>query len=242
MKIDIVKKALFVSALLIASALSASATTTPTVHVTRAEAAPAVTTTATPAPAVTTGTVIGSPATSLATNIGPTNLISLLGGGASAQQLASDVAGFFADAQPYLSNSIGTIDAALLYDKTLPKGKIGGFLGATIPVSQQAAIGFGGAYLGNTWYDATLNIKLGMTLSLPFIGKYYGWAGSGPDYNFRAKSIGAWNALGVEKDWDLGKLFGSTTSAYLGGGFFVGNDSTTAGAFEGLYLALTAHY
>lgn len=141
-----------------------------------------------------------------------TNLIQLIGLSPSLQQIGSTILNAFTDAQPYISNDIVDLAAGGLYNKSLASGKFGGFLEADIPTYQQMGIGVGAAYLDNTLFDATVNLKLGTTATLPVIGKVYMWAASGPDYAFahrvgkvtEAGGIGAYNFVGAEKDWDVG--------------------------------------
>ena len=113
-------------------------------------------------------------------------------------------------------------------NKGIPRGKIGGFLDASVPVTQQSAIGFGGAYIGNQWFDATVNLKLGTTFQYPLVGKVYNFVASGPDWAFHSKyglqtGVGAYNFAGVEKTWDLSKKWNLTV------GFAVGDISQLPG-------------
>ena len=135
-----------------------------------------------------------------------TNLVQLLGLPSELTQVWNAAGTALSDVQPFISNSIVQVDTGALYDSSLAKGKVGCFLDATVPTTQQTAVGFGGAYLDNTWLDANVTLKLGTTITkLPYIGPVYGWVASGPDYNFKTRSIGAYNFAGLSKSWDISK-------------------------------------
>lgn len=148
-----------------------------------------------------------------AANTGPSNLGQLLGLSPSATQLGSDFGAFFVDAVPYVSNDIVNLQVGGLYDKSLAHGKIGGFADIGVPISQQASLGFGGAYIGKQWFDGTVNLKLGSTFTWPVIGKWIGpvyhAVSSGPDYDFHTTkgqtAIGAFNMMDSIKKFDISK-------------------------------------
>jgi hypothetical protein len=213
-----------VFSLLLASSLSILAQTNPPVPVNTQR------TTGTPpaSSAVTTNVAAGT----------ITNLTGLLGLGDTATQLANDALSAFVDAQPYLSNSIVQVDTAVLYNKSAGYGAFAGF---EIPTSQQTAIGFGGAYIGKTFYDATLNLKLGTTVQVPLFGSCYSYVASGPDYNFSKHSIGAYNFAGIFKKWDVYHN-AKGNGFYLSIGPTVGNISTLQGVTYGGTMSLTYHW
>jgi hypothetical protein len=177
----------------------------------------------------------------LSTNT-PSNFLQFAGASSSVQQLFSDASSVFYDAQPYITNDIVQFDAGILYNKAMASGsKLGGFADVNIPTTQQLAIGFGGAYIGRQWLDATVNIKLGTTWSWPLIGKVYAWVAEGPDYNFQSKGIGAYSFAGVTKGWDVytgSKGQHLMLSADVG----VGDVSTFAGTDILLGLSVNYHY
>ena len=137
-------------------------------------------------------------------------------------KVASDFLAALADAQPYVSNNTYTIEAGMMYNGTLPKGQMGGFMDVQVPVAGQTSIGFGGAYINDTWYDANIAAKVGTTINwitnTPLIGKYIGpvytYASSGPDWSFKTHSVGAYNVVGFIKAWDIS----SKWNLSIGGG------------------------
>jgi hypothetical protein len=136
----------------------------------------------------------------------PTNIVQLLGLPTGLTQVGQAIGTALVDVEPFISNSIVQVDCGALYNSTDTKGKVGCFLDATIPTTQQTAVGFGGAYLDSQWLDANVTLKLGTTVTkLPYIGPVYAWVASGPDYNFKTRSIGAYNFAGFTKQWDISK-------------------------------------
>ena len=172
----------------------------------------------------------------------PTNLLGLLGGGGAGQQLWSDIENVFDDAQPYITNDIVNLDVVGLYDKSLTDGKFGVFSDVNVPMTQQSAIGFGAGYINRTFMDATVNLKLGTTFNYPFIGKVYNWAGSGPDYNFKVRKIGAWNALGAQRTWSVWSSSSSKEGLNLSANVGVANESTVPGVMVLAGPTLSLHW
>ncbi len=168
----------------------------------------------------------------------PTNAVQLLGLPPSLAQISCAVENALADAGPYETNSIIDADVGGLYDSALSKGKqYGAFTVLTLwQPAQQMSVGLGGAYIGGQWLDANMSIKIGTTTSLPYIGKVYAWASSGPDYSFKARAIGAYNFAGLLKNWDIGKQF------YLGVSYGVGNISTLPGVIQEFGIHLSRHF
>lgn len=200
----------------------------------------------------TGATVTVSPGTngSLSTNanvtvttstVTPTNISQLLGFSPSFQQLLSDATGVFNDVSPYITNDIVQIDTGILYNRAAKGGNLGAFADVNVPVSQQANVGFGGAYLDNTWLDATINIKLGTTFNWPVVGKVYAWVASGPDYNFKEKQIGAYDFAGLFKTWDIYHNAGGVGwNIGLNGG--IGDISSFPGTCYLLGVSVNAHF
>jgi hypothetical protein len=132
------------------------------------------------------------------------------------------------DASPYISNDIVNVDVGMLYNSSDKHGKVGAYLGASVPTSQQTAIGIGGFYLDNHFGNATVNLQLGTTMSNVFLlGKVYTFIASGPDYDFskdpltgKAYGIGAYNAAGFEKSWDFGGITPGVTPKWYQGWIF----------------------
>jgi len=152
--------------------------------------------------------VVTNPPTIL---VASTNVGQLLGVPPSVIKGWNGFLGGLVDAAPYISNDIVNVDFGALYNSSDKHGKFGGYLAASVPTSQQSAIGVGGFYLNNQLGNATVNLTLGTTVSnLPILGKVWTFASSGPDYDFtkdpstgKAFGIGAYNAFGVQKTWEL---------------------------------------
>lgn len=110
-----------------------------------------------------------------------------------------DVGAFFKDAQPYFTNNqirLGGYGAYI-------GGHPGGIFALSVPVSDQVSLGIAGAYLHNTWYDASLGINFGVTKTLPLVGDVRLWAETGPGYNFHSRDAIAQSATGATKKWSL---------------------------------------
>lgn len=122
----------------------------------------------------------------------------------------------FVDAAPYVSNSIVSLDTGMLYNKSDTHGKLGAYLAATVPISQQAGIGIGGFYQNRQFGNGEVSLTLGTTVSnFLGVGKLFGpvftFVSSGPDYDFakgsdgKAIGVGSYNAAGFKKRIALGK-------------------------------------
>lgn len=120
------------------------------------------------------------------------------------------------DAQPYIGNKVFAIEAGTLYNSGDKKGKFGGFLDVTVPISQQVGVGIAGGYLNGHWLDASVNVQLGTTISLPYVGDVFGYIADGPEYDFQAKSLGAYNFAGAIKKFPISKTSTFTIGAAVG--------------------------
>lgn len=145
-------------------------------------------------------------------------------------QLGTDAWNFFQDAQPYFTNQTLRLESGPLYNN----GHWGGTVNLLVPVTSggQVAIGFGGAYLNGSWYDASLGVNLGTTWKVPVLGYVYSWVETGPAYNFRQKHALAQNFVGATKKWDLYKGIGISLSG------MVGNISDLSGPCYGALLGV----
>lgn len=142
-----------------------------------------------PAPVATNAPA--PPATNLLQSIGLTSL----GAGWSAFSQG------FVDDLPYISNRVVSVTAGALYNPSDKHGKVGGFIGVSVPMTSQTDLGLGGFYLNKQIGNAEASINLGMTVSNfmglgKLIGPVFTSTGAGPDYNF-------------SKDPATGKAFGT---------------------------------
>jgi hypothetical protein len=90
----------------------------------------------------------------------------------------------------------------------------------------QVSVGAGALWLDSTFYSFSGNIQLGKTTTL-FGRKFYGWAESGPMYNFKLKQAGIQSMAGVTYGFDV---YGGH-NLYLSG--MVGNISDRSGPVYG---------
>ena len=167
-----------------------------------------------------------SPASAQSTNAAPTNApapfqsssnwMQLIGLPPALQAGLSTIGAGLLDAEPYISNKVASIETGAFYDSSLSKGKLGFFLDGSVPLTQQTGVGIGGAYLGNHWLDATVNLQLGTTVTIPYLGQVYSYVSSGPEYDFNAKTLGAYNFAGAIKKFDLSKTWTLTVGAGAG--------------------------
>lgn len=147
------------------------------------------------------------------------------------------------DTKPYFSNDIGNFALGGLYDKAIPKGKLGMFAMATVPTSlvasNQTSVGFAGCYLGKQWLDANVTLQLGTTVNkLPLLGSVYLYVASGPDYNFQTRSVGAFNFAGFQ--YNLFPHASKTWYFSINGG--AGNVSTFPGTVWELGFQASKHF
>lgn len=179
-----------------------------------------------------------SPASVSAINaaVTPTNVFQWIGLPSGFQGVLGSIQGALNDAQPFIANDMLHLDVGGLYNRHATRGQYGGFIDALIPgaIAKQTSVGFGLAYLDNQWLEANVNLQLGTTMTLPVIGKLYAWVASGPDYNLKTRSIGAYNFAGALKAWKLPKLplLGGNWNLLVSGG--LGDFSTIPGTtYEG---------
>lgn len=134
-----------------------------------------------------------------------TNVItaSALPGGTA--QLVGDIYNYFVDASPYF----GTNKSVRIVTDALNCGTSwGGFAQAYIPLSAsgQANIGFGGAYIKGSFYDATTSLNWGTTWTIPLINQQiYTFLESGPGYNFKLKEPIEQSFAGIAYKFKIGK-------------------------------------
>jgi hypothetical protein len=145
-----------------------------------------------------------------------TNVTQLLGLPASWASVGSLVESTFVDAEPYISNGIVTVEAGALYDSAAVKGRYGGFLDATVPMSQQSSIGIGAEYLNHKIIAGQVAVTLGTTTTLPVIGQVYAAVSTGPSVGFNGAGIGAYNFASARKKWQLSKSWTLTVGAGTG--------------------------
>jgi hypothetical protein len=152
---------------------------------------------------------LAMPALAQTTNTTPSDL----------SKLWTDVQNFFTDAQPFLTNHSATVEAGALCHR----GDWGGFADLQLPIANQASIGFGGAYLNHSWYDATVSARVGTTWKVPVIGAIYTYLESGPGYNFSTKEVIGQSFAGAIIKRTLSKNW------YLTAGLAAGNITDLAG-------------
>lgn len=168
---------------------------------------------------------------SVATNVGQ-----LIGIPQDWNDAASVILSGLVDAVPYIPNKIVDVEAGGLYNPSAKKGTLGSFVDITLPVSNQAGIGVGTAYLNRGWLCATVNLKVGTTVTVPTLGAVYVSMASGPEYDLQAGKLGAYNFSEAIKKWDLNKTL------VLTAGIAIGNISTIPGPCLGFGASLTWHY
>ena len=169
-----------------------------------------------------------------------TNLSGLLGLPLGVQGVFSSIQSALKDTVPFITNDALHVDMGALYNRHATFGRFGAFADAVIPgaIAAQTSVGFGGAYLDRQWLEANVNIQFGTTMTLPvlgsLIGPLYGWVATGPDYNLKTRSIGAYNFVGVlwHKPLPALPLLGKNWNLLISGG--AGDFSTIPGTtYEG---------
>lgn len=161
----------------------------------------------------------------------------------------------FVDAEPYVSNGVYTLDSGVLWNSSLQKGKMGAYVGASIPMTQQSAFGLLGSYEGGHWIGGTANIQVGTTVEhVPLIGSVYSFAAAGPDWDFtrdpntgKQQGIGSYTAAGFQKNWDVASApSGASPKWYqninIGVKLGVDNISTISGVGKFAGLSVTKKF
>ena len=189
---------------------------------------------ATPAAPVANST---APSTNNASVGVVTNIMNAGGVSSSTQKITSSIANNFIDTIPYWKNKIMDFDLVALYNPSLTLGnKIGYFGGIDIPIGTQAALGAGVLHFDKQWGVVPINVKLGLTINYPVIGKVYNYFATGPYLDVTDAKLGTYNFIGAVRDWQLMK------NLDIAFGFGVGDISTIKGLDYAATLKLDWHF
>jgi len=181
--------------------------------------------------AVTTTNASGGVTT--VSNLSTNNFLSLLG--AAGESVGGSVLNFL---ESNSTNKTITVESGALHYGSKYTKDFGGFVDVQFPSNGTNSIlstGFGLAYLNHEFYDASLNVRLGANVPIPFLTNtnttLYVYGESGPELNLSniAKgSIGAQSFAGAIYKWSI------STSSYITVGAAIGSISDISGAIVAL--------
>lgn len=134
--------------------------------------------------------------------------------------------------------SMYEIDSGALYNPSLKSGKFGAFLGLDSAIGSGLGLGFAGGYLNDRPLYGSVSLKLGAKTAFPYIGTWSYFASSGPDYDFKVKTVGSYNFVGLSKIFYLNKR--ETSELCLG--WSIGDISQIAGLTQIGSLSFVKHF